>query len=83
MYTIIVIMVWLWVYKMIKLSKITSDVNKNKQKTQPNQITANKTKHNKQTKKNTQELRHWRDLQTQTCLKKQTNKNKTEVFCSL
>lgn len=81
MYTIIVIMVWLWVYKMIKLSKITSDVNKNKQKTQPNQTTANKTKHNKQ--KNTQELRHWRDLQTQTCLKKQTNKNKTEVFCSL
>jgi len=82
MYTIIVIMVWLWVYKMIKLSKITSDINKNKQKTQPNQITANKTKHNKQ-KKNTQELQHWRDLQTQTCLKKQTNKNKTEVFCSL
>lgn len=50
MYTIIVIMVWLWVYKMIKLSKITSDVNKNKQKTQPNQTTANKTKHNKQKK---------------------------------
>jgi len=43
---------------MIKLSKITSDINKNKQKTQPNQTTANKTKHNKQTKKNTQELRH-------------------------
>lgn len=36
---------------MIKLSKITSDINKNKQKTQPNQITANKTKHNKQKKK--------------------------------
>lgn len=58
---------------MIKLSKITSDVNKNKQKTQPNQTTANKTQQtNKKKHPRTTALKRSPDSD----LFKKTNKQK-------